>query len=186
MIARRLFLLGFAAALLTALGCGGGGDGGTTTPPALACSDACAAAANGVAMNCGGATGGTTEQVDVVMGGPAAGSTTLRGFNFDVTYDPAKVEFVPAASYTSPLLPNALVAVTLSNGQQGRVVVSIQQPGGLADVTVGAGQHDVIVLSFRRVTGVTFAPIPLTFDNAEATSASAVIAFANGLALSYR
>jgi len=186
MMARRLFLFGFAAALLTAFGCSSGDDGGTT-PAALACSDGGAAAANAVNMSCGGATGGTTEQVDVVLGGPAAGSTTLRGFNFDVTYDPAKLEFVQAASYTSPLLsPNALVAVSLFNGQPGRVVVSIQEFGGFADVAVGAGQHNVLSLSFRRVTGATFGPTPLTLENAEATTASTAISFASGLALSYQ
>ena len=46
MMARRLFLLGFAAALLTALGCSSsGGDGGTPSP-AIVCVDGGAALAN--------------------------------------------------------------------------------------------------------------------------------------------
>ena len=184
MIARRLFLVGFAAALLTAFGCSSSGGG--TPSPALACSDGGAAAANAVTMSCGGATDSTTEQVDAVMGGPVSGSTTLRGLNFDVTYDSSKLDFVPAGTYTSPLFPNALIAVTLSNGQPGRVVVSIQRVGGDPDVTVTAGQHIVLSLSFRRAAGTTFGPTPLTFENAEATSASAAISFASGLALSYR
>ena len=184
MIARRRFLLGFAAALLTAFGCSSGGDGGTTTP-ALACIDGGAAAANAVTMTCGGASDSTTEQVDVVMGGPAVGTTTLRGLNFDVTYVTSNLEFVPAASYTSPLFPGALVAVALSNGQPGRVVVSIQKVGGSV-VSVGAGQHDVLSLSFRRVTGATFGPTLLAFENAEATTASTAISFVIGLALAYQ
>jgi len=187
MIARKVFLLGFASALLTALGCSSGGDAGTNTP-ALACSDGGDAAANAVNMNCVGATDGTTEKVNVVMGGPTSGTTTLRGFNFDVTYDPSKLEFVPAASYTSPLFPSsALVVVKLFNGDQGRVVVSIQQVSGVPDVDLGAGQHIVLSLSFRRVAGASFDPTPVEFDplSSEATAASSAVGFLSGLALSY-
>jgi len=190
MTARLLFLLGFAAALVTAFGCSSGGDGGTITAPALACSDGVAAAANAVAMMCGGGSAdGTIEQIDVVMGGPASGSTTLRGFNFDVTYDPSKLEFVSVGSATSDLFPpSALVVAALANGQPGQVVVSIQQLGSDLDVVVGTGQHIVLSLSFRRVTGATFAPTPLEFQNAEATAASPAIGFPglSGLALSYQ
>jgi len=179
MMVRRLFLLGFAVALPMAFGCSSGSD-------KLGCGDEGAAAANAVAMSCGGATDSTTEQVDIVLGGPASGSTTVRGLNFDVTYDPAKVEYVPAASDASALFPSALVAVTLFNGQPGRVVVSIQEFGGLPPVQVGAGQHVVLSLSFRRAAGTTFGPTPLAFENAEATSASPAVNFAAGLALSYQ
>ena len=150
------------------------------------CSDSGAAAANTVILSCGGATSGTTEQVDVVIGGPASGTTSLRGLNFDVTYDPANVQFVPAGSYTSPLFPNALIVVTLANGQQGRLVVSIQLPGGQSDSTVAPGEHSVLTLAFSRVSGITFAPSSLTFENTDATSASAPIAFTSALALSYQ
>ena len=183
MMARCLFLIGFTAALLTAFGCSNGDV--TTAPPALACADGGQAGANSVTMNCAAATDSTTEQVDVMIGGPATGSTSLRGLNFDVTYDPAHLEFVPAGSYTSPLFPGALVAVTLSGGQQGRVVVSIQQVAGSAASDVTPGPHPVISLSFRTVAGVTFGATPLMFENAEATTASSVIGFTNGLALSY-
>jgi hypothetical protein len=184
MMARRLVLIGFAAALATALGCSNGSD--TTNPPGLACADGGQPGADVVAINCVAATDSTTEQVRVMIGGPAAGSTTLRGLNFDVTYDPAHLEFVPAGSYTSPLFPGALVAVSLSGGQQGRVVISIQQVAGSAAASVAAGSHAVLDLSFRTVAGVTFAGAPLTFENAEATTASAAIAFTSGLALSYQ
>lgn len=184
MMVRCLFLFGFTVALLTAFGCSSGG--GTTTPPALACADGGQAGTDSVVMNCAAATDSTTERVDVTIGGPAAGQTTLRGLNFDVTYDPAKLEFVPAASYTSALFPSALIGVTLSNGQQGRVVVSIQQIAGLAAVPVDPGAHDVLSLSFKTVAGATFGATPLMFENTEATTASAVIGFANGLALSFQ
>ena len=183
MMARRLFVLGFAAALLTAFGCSNNDNGGTTAP-ALSCTDGGGVGANAVNMNCAGALDSVTEQVDVVMGGPEVAATTLRGLNFDVTFDPAKLTFVPAANYTSPLFPNALVAVSLS--QAGRVVASIQQTGGDPAVTVPAGSNVVLSLTFQRASGATFGPTPLTLQNTEATSPSTAIAFASGLALSYQ
>ena len=185
MISRRLFWLGFAAALLTAFGCGGGGGGGTPSQ-ALGCSDGGAAAADAVTMSCAGPQNGTTELVNVVMGGTAAGTTALRGLNFDVTYDTSKLVFVPAGSYTSPLFPDALIAVTLFNGQQGRVLVSVQRKGADPPVTVTPGQHVVLSLSFRIAAGASFSAAPLTFENTEATNASAAIAFGSSLALSYQ
>jgi len=189
-MARRLFLFGFAAALLTAFGCSNGGDSGAPAPgPALQCGDASPAAANAVTLKCGGSTDGMTEQVNVVMGGPASLTTTLRGFNFDVIYDPSKLEFVSATSDTSDLFPStALFSAALFSGQPGQLVVSIQQVGGVPDVVVDAGQHVALSLSFRRVAGATFAPTPLDFDpaSAEATDASAAISFASGLTLAYQ
>ena len=44
---------------------------------------------------------------------------------------------MPAASYTSPLFPDALIAV--SSVEAGRVIVSIQQPGDLGAGYGGAG-----------------------------------------------
>jgi hypothetical protein len=121
----------------------------------------------------------------VTIVGPATGSTTLQGVNFDLTYDATKLQFVPAASYTSPLFPGALVGVTLFDGQPGRVVVSIQNTGGVA-VAVPAGQTLVLGLSFSAVAGATFAPTPVAFENAEATVASTAVTFGGALALSYQ
>jgi hypothetical protein len=186
MMARWLFVFGFAALLLASFGCSSDDSNGSV-PPALACSDSGPAGADAVAMVCGGATAATTELVNVVMGGPTSGATTVRGFNFDVVYDPASLEFVPAASYTSPLFePEALIAVTLKDGLPGRVVVGIRQVDGDPDVSFAAGQHTVLSLSFRTPTGITVAAAPLTFENAEATTASAAVAFTNGLTLAYQ
>ena len=109
MTARRLFVFAFAAALLAGFGCSNDEAPGGTGP-ALSCTDGGNAAANGVNTSCGGAVDSETEQVNVVMGGPAAGVTTLRGLNFDVVYDEDKLVFVPSATYTSPLFPTALIA----------------------------------------------------------------------------
>ena len=188
MTARRLFLVAFAVALPIGVGCGGGGGGGGGGTPEIACTDGDEAAANAVTLTCGGATNSTTERVDVVLGGPASGTTTLRGLNFDVIYEPANLEYVPAATDTSPLFsPNALVAVQPYNNELGRLVVSIQEYGSVvAPVSVGTGQHVVLSLSFRRAAGATFGPTPLTLENAEATAALPTIGFGSGLALSYQ
>jgi len=187
MIARRLFLLGFAAALITGISCSSGSDdsGGGTTSPTIACTDGGAPGANVVAMTCGGAASGTTEHVAVVIGGPASGTTTLRGLNFDVTYDPAELAFVAPVSFSSPLFPDALIAVTLANGLPGRLVVSVQQPGSALNVSVPAGHFTVLTLSFSHPSGTTLAPSPLAFENFEATGASAAVTFTSSLALSY-
>jgi hypothetical protein len=105
--------------------------------------------------------------------------------NFDVTYDPLKLDFVPAVTPSSALFPNGLIAVTLANGQPGRVVVSIQQPGAAANVVAAPGQHAVMTLTFSRVANASFTPTPLAFDNFEATSASSAVGFSSSLALSY-
>src|SRR5262245_13548062 len=131
MIARRLFLAVFCTAALVAVGCGGGDDddGGTTTP-SIACTDSGTVPASTVSPTCGSEPNAQTQNVDIVMSGPAAGTTSVRGLNFDLTYDPAKLDFDPAATYTSPLFPNALIAVDLENGIPGRVLVAIQTTGG--------------------------------------------------------
>lgn len=183
--ARGLFVIGFAGALLTSIGCGGSGDGGTMAPT-ISCTDGGPAATNDVTMNCGAVMASTTERVDFVIGGPATGTTTLRGLNFDVIYDATKIEFVNDGIYSSPIFdPSALVIVALAGGQQGHIVVGIQQVFGKPDVVVAPGQQIALSLSFRTVAGATFPPTPLTFDRAEATSASATVAFTDGLALGY-
>lgn len=188
-MARRWFLLGFVTALLAGFGCSSGGGDVATTAPQLTCGDGGAPAANAVNMKCGGVAGGVTERVDVVIGGPAVGSTTLSGLNFDVLYDPSKLEFVAVTSTTSQLFPaSAIVLADLANQQPGRVVVSIHQVGGVPDVTIFAGQHVALSLSFRLAAGAMFGPTPVQFDpsRSEATDASTTMTFASGLELAYQ
>jgi len=184
---RGVFVAGFALALFSSFGCGGGSDngGGGPTPPALSCTEGGTGGSNIVTLECGGLINSTTERVDVVIEGPGSGTTTLRGLNFDVTYDPAKLEFV-AASATSPLFPDALILTGLANGQQGRLIVAIQQPGDQGDVGVAAGVHPVFNLSFRRVGTDTFDPTPVSFERANATAAVPTVTFANGLSVGYQ
>ena len=190
MTGRGALVAGFATALLSSLGCGGGSDTGSgPTPPALACSDGGAAAANNVILSCGGPIDGTTAKVIVVIGGPASGTTTLRGLNFDVTYDSAKVVFVSATNDAGGIFPpNSLVApIAFPDDLIPHVVLAIQQVVGVPDVVVGAGQHVVLTLTFQRAPGATFDGTPLNFDldKSEATSPSNPITFASGLALSF-
>ena len=173
-------------ALLLSFGCGGGSESGGPVPPALVCSDGGPAGVNTVTMSCGGLIDATTERVDIVIGGPESGTASLRGLVFDVVYDPAKLELVPAASLASPLFPDGLIAVELANGQPGEIVAAILQVGTLPDVTVAPGEHQVISFSFRRVGVDTFDPTPMTFVRAQAMVATPAITFASGLALAYQ
>jgi hypothetical protein len=180
---------GFVAALLSSLGCGGGSGGGDNSgpvPPAMVCTEAGTAGINTVTMSCGGLIDSGTERVDIVIEGPASGTTSLRGMNFDVVYDATKLEFLPDANPVSPLFPDAFVLVALANGQQGRVVAAIQQPGNLSAVAVSTGEHQVLSFSFRRLGADTFDPTPLTFERAQGTGAVPAITFANGLSLGYQ
>lgn len=186
MTANKWIGLGFAAALLTAIGCSSGGGGGTSSPT-LGCSSGEVPVNNGVGLICGPATGSSSELVHVVMTGPASGATDLLGLNFDVTYDPAVLEFVPSVGDVSPLFPDALVVVNLFNDSPGRLVVSVQQTGGsLASVGIDGGI--AVSLGFKRASGVaTFGPTDIKFDNAEATTPSAPITYGTtALTLSYQ
>jgi hypothetical protein len=186
MTARRLFVFAFAAALLAGFGCSNDDSGGGSTGPALSCTDGGNAAANGVNTNCAGAVDSETELVDIVIGGPAAGTTSLRGVNLDLTFDDTKLAFVPSTpSFTSPLFPTALIAVS-SPVASGRVIVSIQQPGSDPAVTVGPGQHVVMSLMFKRAPAATFTPTPIGIENTDATGASAPISFASATMIAYQ
>jgi hypothetical protein len=193
MIARRLFLCGFAAALLAALGCSdSGSSSGTPTNPAFTCADGGAAGANAVTMTCGGLLDSVTEQVNVVIGGPSSGSTNLRGLNFDVTFDSTKLTFVSASlNAAGPFASDALVVASAEPAATPtHVVVSIQQTGGNPDVTIASGQQAVVMhLAFAHVgSPATFAGSPLSFDPAssETTPPGTGVTFGSSLALSYQ
>jgi len=187
MMARRLFLFLFAAALLTAFGCSSGGD--VTVSPTFACTDSGTPVANSVTMTCGGATY-ATQQVDVVLGGPA----TLSGLSFNVMYDGDNLVYDSFdASAASQLFPGALISVAPStepNSVTGYkdVVVAIQMTGGTA-LTDVAGRHLVLSLTFTRAPGTTFGPTPLEFNIERTLTATPVTAgttFASSLMLSYQ
>ena len=191
MMAQRVFLVGFAAALLTAFGCSSG-DTNTTTP-SFACSSG-TGAANTVTMVCGGGND-TTQQVDVVIDGQD--SLMLSGLNFNVMYDGSSLELVSVDTTAAiQLFPSAVVAVAVPpstppntvSGYSGYkdVVVGIHTAGNVP-VPIVVGQHVVLSLTFQRTAGTTFtAPLLFNPDRTKvAAPASASTAFADGLSLSY-
>lgn len=197
MIARRLLLIGFLMALPAAIGCSDDEGGGGTATPAIACTDGGAAAANAIALTCGGPVDTATEIVDVVIGGPASGATSLRGLNFDVTYDSSKLTFVLATKDAAgPFSFAALLAASARPADPiPHVIVSIQQVAGDPDVTIAAAQEVVLLrLVFARAQGTAaFAPTPLAFDpgTSEVTPPTpptlpAALSFAGNLMLSYQ
>lgn len=187
MMARRLFLFFFAAALLTAVGCSSGGD--VSVSPTLACADTGTPVANAVTLTCGGATT-ATQQVDVVIAGPA----TLSGLSFNVMYDGDNLAYDSYdASAASLLFPGALISVVPAsepNAVPGYkdVVVAIQMTGG-APLTDISGVQLVLSLNFTRASGATFGPTPVSFNPLRTLTASpgtAGTTFASGLAVSYQ
>jgi len=164
-------------------------DGGDDTPPPpgvyLDCFDSGPPAANTVVLRCGGAPSTTTSLVNVELGGPSSGTTSFRGFVFDIVYEPARVEFVPNASYTSPAMPGALITVALAGGQQGRLVVALTRLGGEPDYEVGPGSSFLLYLTFQRAPGATFDTAALQFENTQAIGASTSIDFTGTLVFSY-
>ena len=180
------FLL--AGALLTGLGCSDYPDL-ITTVPALTCEDGGAAAANTVALTCGETTG-DTQQVNVVLGGPA----TVSGLSFNVMYDGSSLDYDSYdASTVHQFFPGALVSIVPSiepNSVPGYqdVIVAIQMTGGTG-LTGDPGQHVVLTLNFRRISGAVFGPTPLTFNlerTLTATPATAGTTFASDLVLAYQ
>jgi hypothetical protein len=169
----------------TILSCDGGDD--SPPPPGvhLGCFDSGAPEADTVTLRCGVAPSTTTSMVNVDLGGPSSGTTRFRGFAFDIVYDPTKVEFAPDASYTSPAMPDALITVALAGGQQGRLVVAMNQLGGEPDYEVGPGTSSLLHLTFQRTPGATFSTTPLQFENTQAIGASTTIEFNGALAFSY-
>jgi len=183
-----VYLFLFAAVLLTAFGCDSGSDV-TTTTPAFVCDDGGPAGANGVTLGCGAANA-DTQQVDIVLGGPA----TVSGLSFNVMFDGSKLAYASYdASGVNDLFPGALVSVLESsepNSVPGfkDVVVAIQMTGGTA-LTDAAGQHVVLSLNFQRASATLFSPTPLEFNDERTLTATPVTAgttFASSLTLAYQ
>ncbi|MBZ5639351.1 MAG: hypothetical protein LAO51_11445 [Acidobacteriia bacterium] len=179
-----------AVLLLLTSSCGGGGGGGG---PAIECASS-SAGLNQVVMSCGGQSNSTTEVVKVVLGGGATAASDVQGFHFDVVYDPAKIAFVTGSAAEGTFLnkdgDDPLLAVQLANGVQGRVIVGFDrtnQPAGVQGTDVA---NDVLRLSFTVLGSASVAPVPLTFENAEAVDHTgagiAAITFHDGLSLSRR
>jgi len=190
---RPVFWIAFAGALLSAFGCGGGSSstGGVgPAAPSISCTSA-APSSNTIGMTCGVAMQGDTQMVNVVVVGDATGNTAVRGFSFDVVYDPAVLVFVAAASYVSPLMPSPPALpplVSRLNGIEGHLVVSIQEPGTTtATIPPGSNPQTILSLSFQRNVGAgTFGPTPLTLSNVAVNPQTLALGSVNNLALAYQ
>jgi hypothetical protein len=143
-------------------------------------------------MVCGGESGSTTEVVKIVLGGGATAASDVQGFHFDVVYDPGKIAFVAGSAVEGTFLnkdgDTPLLAVQLTNGVQGRVIVGYDrtnQPAGVQGTDPG---NEVLRLSFKVIGSASVTATPLTFENAEAVDHTgagiAAITFHDGLSLS--
>jgi len=86
--------------------------------------------------------------------------------NFDVTYDPTKLTFTPAASYASPLFPSALVGVSLLDDCRGASCVdpAARRIAGRRD-SRGPERH---AGSYAHAgDGATFSSTSVAFENTE-------------------
>ncbi len=135
-----LYLIGF----LVLFGCsGGGGSDNSTTepPPAHSTTKVLVSPASGNVSN------GTTFTRTVEVQNIKNGFFTA----FDVTYDPAIIEFVDA---TEGVLLNqngsaqTFFQAALENGGQGRVVVGLTRLGQIGEVS---GSGTLLTLSFKAV-----------------------------------
>jgi hypothetical protein len=161
-------------------------DDDPVAAPQFTCSDSSSGVIDTVFLDCGAAISDTTWRVDVSIGGPSSGTTTLRGVALDLTYDPSSIEWVSEPSYTSPAMPGALVAVALLGGAQGTLVIGIQLPGSSPPAAIEPGSETLLSLQFRRKGSASFAPVPLQIENGAATGASTAINFSSTLALAYQ
>ncbi|HLF85741.1 MAG TPA: cohesin domain-containing protein [Nitrospiria bacterium] len=150
----NLFFILYLIGSLMFFGCSGGGSNNSTTelPPAQSTTKVLVSPASGNVSN------GTTFTRTVEVQNIKNGFFTA----FDLTYDPAIIEFVDA---TEGVLLNqngaaqTFFQVALENGGQGRVVVGLTRLGQIGEVS---GSGTLLTLSFKAVgTGTAI----LAFSN---------------------
>src|SRR5262245_48645161 len=157
-------------------------------PPGFRCTDLGPAPPNKVVQVCGGLVDSDTERLDIVLGGPLLGGTTLRGVEFGLLYPPSAIELVPEASYSSPLFsPNAVVTVTPNPVLPGLLDVSIHELDTIPEpVSVGAGQNIILSLKFRRRAWGDFGNVHALFSGFFAISPSTPIDFSTTVEFQYQ
>ncbi len=160
------------------LACSGGGGSDTSPPGPVAsfrCSDS-VPATDHVALRCAEQVAPDEWRIDVVVGAPTA-STDIRGFNFDVVFDPLHLAFVSGSEEKGALLvcdgePVLLSARTATNPDDpGRLIVGISRTGGTG---IGGVPGCDLIMSFRikAFTMTPFGPDIPTFENGEALDSS--------------
>lgn len=153
-----------------------GGRGGSDNPPpgpvdSFRCLDS-APAPDHVALRCAEQVAPDEWRIDVIVGVPTS-STDIRGFNFDVVFDPLLLAFVTGSEEQGDLLNQDgenvwLVAATATNPDDpGRLVVGTRRMG--ATGVAGASGHERIMsFSMKALTMTSFGPEMPVFENAEA------------------
>lgn len=165
-----------AAALAGVLaGCsGGGGDTGDPPPPpptpvpTFRCSDS-PAAADQVALLCGGKVGADVWRIDAKIGVPTQ-AADIAGFAFDVLFDPALLAFVPGSEQAGNFFFQAgsppLITMNTMPGDSGRLVVGIHATGTEGGFQGLPGFEHILSFKMKVVTAAPFDPQLLMFDKA--------------------
>ena len=178
---RRAALLGLILISVQLADCRGNSGLPTSLQPDFLCSGSGLAPPNSVTLRCETLTSNYENGIEIELEGPTSGATALRGLTLDIVWNPEKIHFRDDVPYVSPLMPGAFVGVQLVQGRQGRVTISVVQPGGAPDVRVGPGRSTVLTLHFTRVVTREFDPVAFEMQNATAIDASAPIQFGPGL-----
>lgn len=161
------------------LACGGGGGGAVAPPPGPLASFRCvdsAPAVDHVALRCGAQVAPDEWRIDVVVG-VSTTSSEIRGFNFDVVFDPLLLAFVPDSEVAGNLLNQdeesvLLSAETATNPDEpGRLVVGIHRAGGTG-VAGLPGKDRIMSFHIKALTTTPFGPVLPAFENWEAFDSS--------------
>jgi len=182
----RIGPLSLALAILVSVSCGGSGGGG----PVVEC-NAIDVASDVVNMLCGGRVDRFTQRIQIVIGG-ATNSMDIQGFNFDLVYDPAEILYAGGAAQGDLLNQDGddpLLAASLDNGLQGRLIVAIHRTNQPQGVQGADPTNRILSLNFEVTDpDVMTGPAPISFENAEAVGTTGLIpgiTFADGLSLTF-
>jgi hypothetical protein len=177
----RIGPLSLVLAILVSVSCGGSGGGG----PVVEC--------NAIVVNmlCGGRADRFTQRIRIVIGG-ATSSTDIQGFNFDLVYDSAEILYAGGAEQGDLLNRDGddpLLAVSLDNGVQGRLIVAIHRTNQPQGVQGPDPVNEILSLNFELTDpDAALAPSPILFENAEAVGTTGTIpgiTFVDGLSLAF-
>ncbi|MBI1951025.1 MAG: hypothetical protein HYS34_06655 [Acidobacteria bacterium] len=160
------------------LACGGGG-GPIGPPPGPVASFRCldsAPATDHVVLRCAEQVAPDEWRIDVIVGVPTI-SSVIRGFNFDLVFNPLLLEFVPGSEEQGNLLGRdgefvLLSARTATNPDgPGRLIVGISRTGRTG--IDGVPDYDRIMsFRIRALTMTPFGPEAPAFENWEAFDSS--------------
>ena len=167
--------LGMAVGLILCASCGGGG-GGHSRPAALSytCADS-AVGANVVALACAGQAVTDVWVIELDLGGPTT-SHDIAGFNLDVLFDPTSVGYVGGSatvqgSFLAADGDTPLLSARIASNDPGRLIIGVRRTKS-AGVQGSGGTNPILRFSLRANALVTFGPMQVKFENAEAVDSS--------------